>query len=129
MTERKNSCGECHWWRNRQVFPSSGKVIGNCCIPVPDSCPSGAEAMFDLDGALCDTFRQRGERLPQRFKVWLSGGWTGGICWPMTNGRWSISLLTMHDSFDSDPTESLKMFVGDAEVAWIDNDFGWKGNA
>lgn len=121
MTEQKQSCGECHWWRE-----DPGGVFGLCRVPVPEYA-SGDNYRAETDGTHCPTFRQRGERLPQRFKVWLSGGWSFGICWPMKSGRWAINLLTMHDTFDSDPSESLKMLVGDAEVVWIDNDFGWSG--
>lgn len=121
MTEQKQSCWECHWY---------GPGLGGgrqCSAPLPDSAVREF-TMRESEGSQCDLFRQRGERLPQRFKVWLSGGWSFGVCWPMKSGRWAITgSLKMHDTFDSDPSESLKMLIGDAEVVWIDNDFGWSG--
>lgn len=126
MTEQKKSCGECHWWRNGRFEYHANGIAGNCITPMADSLMSIGTMRGD-EGSHCPAFRQRGERLPQRFKVWLSGGWSFGICWPMKSGRWAINLLTMHDTFDGDPSDSLKILIGDAEVVWIDNDYGWSG--
>lgn len=73
-------------------------------------------------GRDCPTFRQRGERLPQRFRVWNASHCSYGICWPMSNGYWSMQLLSLHGTFIDDPTKLIATLVGDADFEWIDRD-------
>lgn len=130
MTEQKQSCGECHWWRNpREEYHAHGLLCADCVVPRPDSVMSVGTMRQD-EGAHCPAFRQRGERLPQRFR-WKESGinaWRYGVCTPGTTCWFVRASAAGHGSFDNDPWESLGHIIGDVEsFEWIDNDFGWSG--
>lgn len=120
MTDTKQCCGNCRWFKAHVSTP-----LGTCEAPIPEA----AQSCYWMDtgmGVTCLTFRQRGERLPQRFLVWIGHSWNYGICWPMSNGSWSMQCLSAHGTFTDDPAELIDTLFGDAELEWIDRDYGWK---
>lgn len=119
MTTTKQCCGNCHWWNNTDCD------WGECLAPMPSSSVTECCTLRGA-GKTCPTFRRRGERLPQRFRVWIASAWDYGICWPMSNGYWSMQMLSAHGTFADDPAELINVLFGDAELEWIDNDYGWK---
>lgn len=120
MTD-KQCCGTCHWGR------ATGLNFVICQRPIPDAAVMEF-SMPSLEGETCPTFRQRGERLPQRFRVWIASNWSYGVCWPMTNGYWSMQMLSAHGTFINDPTELIVTLFGDANFEWIDRDYEWNGS-
>jgi len=78
---------------------------------------------------LFDTKPFRTPRIPQRFVFDDDGRRGYGICWPLADGCWKLDTMRGGALFDSDPWEVLGHVIGQnaSSVAWIDNDFGWRG--
>lgn len=121
MTDTKQCCGNCHWFNDEN---------GDCTYPLP-SAVIDSWMMSETGGETCPTFRQRGERLPQRFRYRLvsDGAWSYGACWwnghmwhIRTQGGWHFSVTD-----GEDPTPRImQMFTEPPWLEWIDRDYGWK---
>lgn len=125
MTNTKQCCGNCHWFKAHVSTP-----LGTCEAPIPEA----AQSCYWMDtgmGITCPTFRQRGERLPQRFRYRLvsDGEWSYGVCM-YAGGMWRIRTDNGgHNSFvdGEDALRAVGLVLGDPMwLEWIDRDYGWK---
>ena len=121
MTTTKQCCGNCHWFNGDS---------GDCEYPLP-SAVIDSWMMSETGGITCPTFRQRGERLPQRFRYRLvsDGEWSYGVCM-YVGGMWRIRTENGgHNSFvdGEDPLRAVGLVLGEPMwLEWIDRDYGWK---
>jgi len=125
MIDTKQCCGNCHWFKAHD-----SDIFGSCQSPIPDS----AEYVFRVigdEGEACPTFRQRGERLPQRFRYRFvsDGEWFYGVCM-YVGGMWRIRTENGRCGSvvdGEDPTRRIvQMFIEPPWLEWIDRDYGWK---
>lgn len=121
MTDTKQCCGNCHWFKADS---------GDCDYPLP-SAVIDSWLMSEAEGTTCPTFRQRGERLPQRFRYRLvsDGEWSYGVCM-YVGGMWRIRTENGgHNSFvdGDDAARQVGMVIFSPHcIEWIDRDYGWE---
>lgn len=130
MTTTKQCCGNCHWFRDEHFEYHANGIAGTCAALRPDSAMNVGTMRTD-EGETCPTFRQRGERLPQRFRYRLvsDGEWSYGVCW--WNGRmWHVRTqggghCSVVDG--EDPTHLIALICLEPHcVEWIDRDYRWE---